>query len=98
MIKKGTWVSVSKTILEPKDRAAGIPEDTAATPIIMWVSGYLEHDGEMGKEAQVRTKMNRIESGIIEEVNPTTTVNYGDYIPEIAKIGTQARQILFGGN
>lgn len=97
-IKKGTWVSLRKTILESKDRAAGIPESTAATPLIMWVSGFLENDAEMGKEATIRTKMNRTESGVVEVINPTTDVDYGDYIPEIAQIGAQARQILWGEN
>jgi len=97
MVTKGTWVTIRKTILEPENRAAGIPEDTAATPLIMWVNGFLEHDAEIEQAAAVRTKMNRIEEGILEVVDPTTEVNYGSYVPEIVRIGTQARNILFGG-
>ena len=87
----------SPTIREAA-RVAGIPESTAATPLIMWVSGFLEDDSELGKEATIRTKMNRTESGVVEVINPTTDVDYGEYIPEIAQIGTQAREILWGGN
>jgi hypothetical protein len=98
MVNKGTWVSIRKTILEPKDRAAGIPEDTAATPLIMWIKGFLEQDAKVGDEVTVRTGMNRVEVGILEEVNPTTEVDYGDYVPEITQIGIQARNILSGGD
>ena len=97
MIKKGSWVSISKTILEPSERAKGIPEDTALTPLRMWVCGFLENDTEIGSEATVRTKMNRIEKGLLEEVNPSTKVNYGDFVPEILRISSGARDLLFGG-
>ena len=97
MIKKGTWVSLRRVILEPKDRAAGIPEETAATPLIMWASGYLEEDAGLNQEATIRTKMNRVETGVLEEVEPAVKVGYGDYVPEVSLIGKQARAILFGG-
>ena len=97
MIKKGAWVNIQKTILEPGERARGIPEDTAATPLRMWVCGFLEHDASIGSTATVRTKTNRVEKGLLEEANPTTSVNYGEFVPEILQIGTQARQILNGG-
>ena len=97
MIKKGSWVSITKTILEPSERAKGIPEDTALTPLKMWVCGFLENDAEMGSEVTVRTKMNRIEKGFLEEANPTTKVNYGDFVPEILQISADARSILYGG-
>ena len=97
MIKKGSWVSITKTILEPSERAKGIPEDTARAPLKMWVCGFLENDASLGSEVAIRTKMNRMEKGLLEEVNPTTKVNYGDFVPEILQIGAQARQILNGG-
>ena len=96
MVKKDTWVSLRKVILEPGERAEGIPENTASTPLIMWVSGFLERDSDMGRETYVRTKMNRIETGVLEEVAPTAIVNYGEYVPEIAHIGMTARKILRG--
>ena len=95
MVVKGTWVTIRKTILEPKDRAAGIPEDTAATPLMMWINGFLQEDAKVGEEVTVRTRMNRVEEGILEEVNPTTQVDYGNYVPEIVQIGIQAREILW---
>ena len=97
MIKKGSWVSITKTILEPSERAKGIPEDTALTPLRMWVCGFLENDAAIGSEATVRTKMNRLEKGLLEEVNPTTKVNYVDFVPEILEISAGAKMVL-GGN
>ena len=98
MVIKGTWVSIRKTILESKDRAVGIPEDTAGTPLIMWVNGFLQEDAKLGEEVSVRTRMNRVEEGTLEEVNPITQVDYGTYVPEIIQIGTQAREILADKN
>jgi hypothetical protein len=97
MVTKGTWVTIRRTILEPNERSAGIPEDTAATPLIMWINGFLQNDAHIGDEVTITTKMNRVEEGMLEVVNPTTTVNYGEYVPEVTKIGIQAREILFGG-
>ncbi|MCL2216123.1 MAG: 2-amino-4-oxopentanoate thiolase subunit OrtA [Defluviitaleaceae bacterium] len=95
-IKKGTWVSLKKTILQADERAEGIPTDTSAVPLVMWVNGFLENDAALGGEATIHTKMNRVETGILEEVNPTTSVNYGEFVPEILQIGIQARKILYG--
>ena len=97
MVKKGSWVNIRKTILEPSERAAGIPADTAAVPLIMWVKGYLEGDAEIGEAVTIRTRMGRTEAGVLEEANPMTAADYGDFVPEILEIGRSAREILFGG-
>jgi len=96
MVKKGTWVSIRNTILESNERAAGIPDDTAAVPLVMWVKGTLQNDAEIGEQATVHTRMGRIESGILEEANPNASIDYGDFVPEILQIGDTARKILFG--
>jgi len=98
MVTSGTWVSIRSTILDKGQRAAGIPEDTAATPLVMWVKGYLTADCAIGDEAVVRTATGRTERGILEEVTPTSTVNYGDFVPEVLRIGADARKVLFGGD
>ena len=97
MIKKDTWVSIRTTILPAGSRAEGIPVDTAAVPLVMWVKGNLTHDCELGSEATVRTVTGRVESGILEEAEPYTNVDYGGFVPELHKIGADARKILFGG-
>ena len=97
MIKAGTWVSIRSTILEAGSRADGIPEDTAAVPLMMWVKGYLTQDCAVGRDAEIRTVTNRIERGTLEEVEPATNVDYGDFVAEIGCIGEVAREVLFGG-
>jgi len=97
MIKKDTWVCIRATILEAGSRADGIPEDTANTPLVMWVKGFLQADCAIGAQATVRTVAGRIESGILEEAEPYTNVDYGGFVPELLRIGADARKILFDG-
>ena len=97
MVKSGTWVSIRATILGASNRADGIPEDTAAVPLVMWVKGHLLADCAIGSKAQVRTATGRVESGILEEAEPYTNVDYGGFVPELLRIGADARRVLFGG-
>ena len=97
MVKQGSWVSITRTILTAQKRTASLPEDTSAVPFVMWVKGYLVEDAEIGQPAKVRTKTGRIEEGILEEVNPQYELNYGNLVPELLSIGDDARAILFGG-
>ena len=97
MIKKDTWVCIRATILEAGSRADGIPEDTVNKPLVMWVKGHLLADCALGAEAEVSTATGRIERGILEDVEPSTNVDYGSFVPETLKIGRDARKILFGG-
>lgn len=97
MIKKGSWVSIQKTLLEPQQRTASIPDDTAATPFVLWVKGRLQNDAGIGDEVSVTTRTGRTESGILESVNPNYELNYGSFVPELLDIGEQARTLLKGG-
>ena len=97
MITKGTWVQIRSTILEAGRRAAGIPEDTAATPLVMWSKGRLLADGELGCQVLVKTAAGRQEQGILEAAEPMEALDYGQFVPELLQIGPQVRQILFGG-
>lgn len=96
MIKKGTWVEIVQTVLEPSDRSSAIPEETKSTPLYVWAKGYLKEDSEVGAEATITTVVGRELTGTVTEVNPGFNFGYGDYIPEIAYIGAQARSILRG--
>jgi len=91
MIKKGTYVQIRAIILEAGgERASGIPEDTAGTPLVMWVKGHLLADTSIGCEAKIETATGRIESGILEEVEPMIALDYGRYIPELMQIAEAA--------
>lgn len=97
MAKKGDWVRLHIQILNPEERAPQVPDDTKQVPLEMWVKGILQSDCEMGQEAEVITRTGRRMSGTLCEVNPKYTHSFGDFIPELMKIGDQARQIVFGG-
>ena len=94
MIKSGTWVSIRCIILKANERTGSIPVDTAKTPLLMWIKGWLLEDSEIGQTAEIRTVTGRFESGVLEEALPSIPVNYGDFIPEVLEIGQSARKIL----
>lgn len=95
IVKAGTWVEVRSVILDENSRAAGIPEDTAGLPLMMWVKGYLAEDCQIGENAVITTVTGRVEWGVLEEAQPATNIDYGGHIPEIAEIGRVARGLLF---
>ncbi|MCL2171425.1 MAG: 2-amino-4-oxopentanoate thiolase subunit OrtA [Defluviitaleaceae bacterium] len=97
MVKSRTWVGISAEILAAGARAAGIPEDTAAVPLLMWCKGWLLEDCALGAVAEIRTVTGRRERGVLEEIEPATNVDYGGYVGEISRIVVVARDVLFGG-
>ncbi len=96
MIKKGTWVEVERTVLEPEERSPHIPEETKKTPLIMWIKGFCLEDCELGEWVKVETMIGRIEEGKVVKVEPNYTHSFGNYIGETSYIGKQAKAILRG--
>ena len=97
MIKKDSWVLIKKTVLEKKDRADNLPDDTKSKDLILWVKGYLLEDTNIDEDAKVRTITGRIEEGKLVEENPNYNINYGSFVPELLTIGEQVKDILFLG-
>lgn len=97
MVKKGSWVSIRKILLNPEERTGKLPEETKKVPLTMWAKGYIQADAQIGDEVTVKTRTGRAETGILEEENPQYEINYGNFIPELGKIGEQAREMLRGG-
>ena len=52
---EGAWVEIQQVVLAPGERAAGVPPDTAATPLLQWVDGFLTAPAALGEEATIRT-------------------------------------------
>jgi len=96
MIKKGEWVRIEKTILEPEERAPQIPDDTKKLPMVMWAKGFLQEDAEIGDTVVVVTRTGRCETGTLIEANPNYELNYGEFLPELLKISYMVREELFG--
>ena len=84
----GTWVEIEQTILTPAERAEGIPADTAATPLLMWVDGFLDGEATIGDEVTIRSIIGRTHSGRLSRINPGYNHSFGDTVDELLTIGT----------
>ena len=98
MIKKGSWVQIERTILEPSQRAPQVPDDTKKVPLVMWVKGFLEEDSELNDEVKIKTRTGRTETGKLIKENPVYNLNYGNFVPELLKINVSVREELIGGD
>ena len=96
--KVGQWVQIRNTVLHVGERAAQIPEETQATPLMMWVKGYLVIDAEVGKECTVTTPTGREVQGILEEIEPGYIHDFGGYVPELDVVRWQVKEMLTGAS
>jgi len=87
-VAAGTWVEIEQVVLEPRERAPGIPADTAAVPLLLRVSGFLAEDAVVGEPARVRTLIGRELDGVLRVVGPHYTHSFGEVVPELLTIGT----------
>ena len=94
--KKGQWVQIHNIILEPSERAPQVPDDTKQTPLVMWVKGYLTADAEIGGECEITTITGRRLKGVLDEIEPAYSHDYGKYIPELNTIRNQVKGIIGG--
>jgi len=97
MIEKNAWVRIHKIILEPKDRAPQVPDDTKKVPLELWTKGFLKESAELGDEVTITTVTGREETGTLIEVNPAYDHAFGNFIPELLDIDKQVRGILAEG-
>ena len=86
LIKKGTFVRIEKTILEPEDRTAKIPEETKKVPFKMWTKGVLLNDTHLLEEAEIVTMAKRQDVGKLVEVDPFYDLNYGQFLEEMIEM------------
>ena len=86
-VTRGTWVEIEATVLQPAERAPGLPEDTARTPYVLRLSGFLEEDAEAGQEVRVKSLIGRTHRGVLRLVNPGYDHSFGATVPELLHIG-----------
>ncbi|MCM0648784.1 2-amino-4-oxopentanoate thiolase subunit OrtA [Clostridium swellfunianum] len=96
MIPKGSFVEIEQVILEAESRAENVPKDTKKTSLKLWAKGWLLDDAEIGSKARIKTVNRRTLEGILIEVNPRYSHDFGEVIPEVAYIGVQAKKLLWG--
>lgn len=97
-LKKGDWVQIQNIVLEPKDRAPSVPEDTKKTPLKQWVKGYLTHEADIGDLVEIKTSTGRLVKGTLEITNPGYSHDFGSFIPELQEVEKQVKDILYGGD
>lgn len=96
MAKKGDWVQLKSTILNPGDRAPQVPEDTAQVPLLQWVKGRLLEDAELGETAKAISRTGRVVEGELVAVNPSYSHSFGACIPELETARNSILKALWG--
>ena len=86
-VARGTWVEIEATVLQPAQRAPGLPEDTARTPYVLRLSGFLEEESEVGQVASVTSLIGRTHRGVLRLVNPGYDHSFGATVPELLHVG-----------
>ena len=89
--RAGDWVEVERVLLEPADRSANLPEDTAAQPLRMWVKGFARTAADVGEKLTVETMTGREVTGVLSEVNPGYFHTFGRPAPELTAVGRDLR-------
>ena len=89
-IAKDTWVEIEQIVLTPEERAPTLPPETKAVPYMLRVSGFLAEEAELGQAATVRTLIGRELRGTLRVVNPSYNHSFGETVPELLTIGTEA--------
>jgi hypothetical protein len=92
--RPGDWAELSLVVLEPAERAPGLPQDTAATPLVARVRGFLEAEARVGEPAAVRTPAGRRVEGTLVRVNPAPGHSFGEPVPELLPVGGELRARL----
>ena len=95
---KGDWVQIFKIVLQPNDRAPGLPAETAAVPLTMKVKGFLKNNSaRLGDAVMIETITGRVTEGEMIAVNPVYDINYGAPQQDLLQVGIEARLALKGG-
>jgi hypothetical protein len=92
--RRGDWVEIERTILDPSQRSKNLPPETAEKPLLMWVKGFAQADGVLGDEMSVETMTGRRVSGVLSAVNPGYFHTFGNPIPELVHVGKDLRERL----
>jgi hypothetical protein len=87
----GDWVEVERVLLEVAERAVGLPADTAAQPLRVWVKGYARSEAMIGDTIEVETMTGRVVSGHLSAISPGYTHTFGTLPAEIVHIGRDLR-------
>jgi 2-amino-4-ketopentanoate thiolase alpha subunit len=96
-VPAGSWVEIQQVVLAAGERAPNIPDDTAGVDFLARVRGFLLTDAPMGADATVRTLAGRTVEGRLTAINPRNPADFGDPVPELLRLGEEARRRLDEG-
>jgi hypothetical protein len=88
---EGDWVEVSYVLLEPADRAANLPPETAEKQLTAWVKGFARSATSAGGVLEVVTMTGRVVEGTLTDVNPGYSHTFGRPTPELTHVGADLR-------
>lgn len=94
LIESGQFVSIEREALGAGDRAAAVPDDTRATPLMVRVSGFLVEAARIGDEVSVTTRSGRIETGVLRDPAPRHGHDFGRLDPLLLRIAPDVTQWL----
>ena len=90
----GDWVEVEWVLLEPDERAAGLPAETADKPLTVWVKGFAQRASALGDELTVETMTGRMVTGRLSDTEPGYFHTFGKPIAELTHVGADLRARL----
>ena len=90
----GQWVEIERVLLEPADRAANLPEETAGKQLLVWVKGFALAGATLGEQCEVETMTGRVVRGRLSDLDPAYMHTFGSQPPELAGVGRDLRARL----
>jgi hypothetical protein len=93
-IPAGSWVEIRQVVLRAGERAAHVPADTAEVDFVARIRGFLVGSATLGDDVTVRTLLGREVTGTLTAVDPRNPADFGDPVPELLRLGMEARQAL----
>lgn len=96
-VPANSWVEIHQILLQPEERAQGIPEDTSKVPLELRVKGFLLKEALPGDIVKIKTPIGRQLEGRLIEANPIFRHHFGAPVPELLAIGPELKEILKRG-
>jgi hypothetical protein len=93
--KAGDLVQIHSVILQPEERATGLPDSTGKVPYECWLKGFLIDDAaKIGDVVTIKTFIGRELTGTLAAVGPAYEHGFGRPRPELLPIGSELFRLL----
>ena len=93
-VPAGSWVEIQQVVLRAGERAPNVPPDTADVDFVARIRGFLIASSQIGDDVVVQTLAGRAVGGVLTNVNPRNPADFGDPVPELLRLGAEARRTL----